>query len=1450
MSHLPPGLIGDTSEVNIKVNEISCKGLADSGSTVSTVSSTFIQDNFPSLEIESVGHLLDIECADGMNLPYTGYVKLNVEVCCGGQSQQLDCLFLVVPESTYNKTVPCLLGTNFLTPLLYGCQERHGARFLQTASLQMPWYLAFRSMVLRERELVRHSGRLALVRSCEAANIVVPPNGSCTIKGSVCNALPYQTVCALLQSSKESKIPSDVEIGPALFSYKYGEAQQVPVVVSNLTGQTIVVSPKAILCEVQPVQVEKIVPLAVTDKSEDELSSDNVKPHPFDKLNINTSGTSPEHQVEIKNLVQEYSDIFSSGDTDIGHASTVPHRINLCDDIPFRQRHRRIPPGLYDEVKAHLKQLLACGVIRPSYSPWASNMVLVRKPDSSLRICIDYRALNRRTIRDSYALPRVEEIFDCLAGSKIYSVLDMKSGYHQIEVDEEHKSRTAFSAGPLGFYEFNRLPFGLINAPATYQRQMEQIFGDLHFKICMIYLDDLIVFAKSADEHLSRLRQVFQRVRESGLKLSPKKCNLLKDKVKYVGHIISSDGVAVDPAKVEKILNWPEPKDADELRKFLGFASYYRKFVPKFANIAKPLTDLLPPTARKKRKGKTTVKTAKPWQWCSDQVSAFEQLKTRLTSTPILGYPDYSQPFELHTDASIVGLGAVLYQSQEGVLKVISYASRSLNRAEQNYPAHKLEFLALKWSVTDKFHDYLYGHQFTVMTDNNPLTYVLSTARLDATGHRWLASLASYNFEIKYRAGSLNADADALSRLPGVNTQNTITQEMISAISLSGQTDDYLSTLCMGMAGVPAELDDAGTGMHGYTLRDWRQIQGQDDILSVILRCYRQNRTPRKEELPAVHESALFLREVSHLKVHRGILYRVNTVDGVERRQLVLPRKMRCKAMKGLHDDIGHLGRDRTLSLVRERFFWPNMSKDVESWIKNCDRCLRRKTPANIRAPLIGIETTQPLELVCVDFLTLETAKGGYQHILVITDHFTRYAQAIATRNQTARTTAEALVNHFFVHYGIPKRLHSDQGANFDGTLIKEMCLILGIDKSRTTSYHPQGNGMCERFNRTLLNMLGTLEPHQKADWKSYLSSLVHAYNSTRHESTKETPFYLMFGRQPRLPVDLLFGLERADGKKMSSYVESMKQRLNEAYDKASAASSQARRKQKVNYDHKARGAVISPGDRVLVKIVAYDGKHKISDRWENDVYSVLNQPNSQIPVYTVQREDGKGRKRVLHRNLLLPIGPVSVDSHDLVMQPDTADDVPMNSEVESDSDSYMEGDILVAVGPVVTDQDASSSGIDHSSGVEAVELSTISELISDNESGEGEVQSEEEVGNNDESDVHDTSGVTEHSGNENVEPDIPEVDVDESDDEPIVSRNEEISQSRHEPIPVPVPRQSTRERKPPAWMTSGDYCLSQVVRPPDWEKRASFLSMMVIQGLVSKEDASQAIISMVTSAS
>ncbi|KAK3086720.1 hypothetical protein FSP39_022469 [Pinctada imbricata] len=1350
-------------------------------------------------------------------LPYYGYIEVKV------QGQGLPCdqstpyLFLIVPDSTYNKTVPVLLGTNVLCHIMDDIKEQYGHQFLQRANLYTPWYLAFRTVILRDKALQRSNNRLAIVKCASTKPIIIPPNSSVQIDGYLDKVVPYTSTPAILHMTPYSVLTENLDLSPSLIQYDPHTKDPVVVTIDNITTATVNVQPRAVLCELQPVTIEHEVPIVKNDSP----SPTSV----LDSTNIERDGITSEQYEAGCHLLRQFEDVFSKSPTDIGHTDMVQHRIELHDDRPFKQRARTIPPAMFTEVKEHLQQLLDAGIIRKSQSPWSSNVVLCRKKNGELRMCVDYRQLNQRTKKDSYALPRVEDILAALGGNRYFTILDMKSGYHQIELHPDHKERSAFTVGPLGFFEYHRLPFGLVNAPATYQRLMERVFDGLHLHICYIFLDDVLIFSKTFEEHLERLEQVLERLRSVNLKLAPKKCEFFRGKVKYVGNLVSERGIEPDPAKIDKVKNWPKPRNSDEVRQFLGFVGYYRRFIKGFSSIARPLNDLLPPTRTKK--GVRTKKPTTEWKWEQEQEDSFNALREKLVTYPVLGYPDFNLPFELHCDASMSSLGAVLYQTQDGVQRVIAYASRSLTKSERNYPVHKLEFLAMKWAITDKFYDFLYGNKFAVFTDNNPLTYVLTTAKLDATGQRWIAALAPFNFSITYRNGRKNIDADALSRIPlRINPESvqSICQSVTTPTSENVLTDDVIDQ----------QISDIGTDI------DLQTAQEQDPVISFWRNCVTDKFKPLKQNLPYEQRSQhlLLFRNFDRLSIKNGLLVRENSNDNSSGPQVILPYSCRDIAMKYAHDNIGHPGRDKTFHLIHDRFLWSGMSVDVSDYVSHCKRCLLYKTRPE-RAPLTSIHTYHPMELICIDYLTLEPSKGNISNILVITDHFTRYAQAIPTKNQTARTTAEALFKHFIVHYGIPGKIHSDQGAQFESKVIAELCNILDIRKSRSSPYHPMGNGACERFNRTLIGMLGTLEKEQKADWKTYVAPLVHAYNSMRQESTGYPPFYLMFGRYPRLPIDLAFGLDRvreSPKEPRSKYVETVRRKLEKAYEMARSSSERAKERQKDFYYIKAKGAVIDIGDEVLVKIVSFDGKHKLSNKWEDHTYLVLDKPNRDIPVYVVQRKDGQGRKRTLHRNLLLPLRS-RVEAPRIIptIHPKPA---PRKSKPEPEVTQRATTQ-RARRGPPRTEIESSSDSENDYTGeylhIESTRPPSVESHIFD-------AAADREGTDTNIGDGPDPTHRIESSRREQPDSDDDTLDENPVDDIRVSQRHPDDERSEDDEaedddtgLDVQT-RKSSRTTRRPLWMNSGDFILQQSVIP-DWKLRADYLQNLVKSGVLRNSD-------------
>ncbi|KAI5627544.1 hypothetical protein C0J50_12903, partial [Silurus asotus] len=1098
-SSLPRGLVGPASTVGVKINGVECQALLDTGSQVTIVFDDWFSKNLPDVPIHPLTGL-SIWGLSSSSYPYKGYIVVDVTfpVVVAGVEESLSILALVCPDPQGPPQVPVIIGTNasFFKRLATLSQDGVArALKIQTCHMAVPPP----QIKEAERLVDEPEGK---VRWIGPGDCVVPPRGGVQVVCQVETEKPLKTEIFVVDTAEEDSLPSGMFITPVVLPSSAVHGKNIQVLVHNETSKDIYIPTGTVVAHVYPTDT-----LAVP--SGDFNRSETLDPTLFD---FGESSIPKTWEVRLRQKLSSRGDVFSTGEWDVGLAHGVEHHIRLTDTRPFRERSRRIAPADIDDVRRHIKELLAAGIIKESRSPYASPIVIARKKSGAIRMCVDYRTLNARTIPDQYTTPRIDDALDCLAGSKWFSVLDLRSGYYQIAMANDDKEKTAFIC-PLGFFQFERMPQGITGAPATFQRLMEKAVGDMHLLQVIVYLDDIIVFGRTLEEHEERLLKVLDRLRECGLKVSIDKCQFCQTQVRYVGHIVSADGVSPDPAKIEAVTRWKMPTDLKSLRSFLGFCGFYRRFIKQYSSIVRPLTELTkgyPPTSGQNRKAEGVqkyYKESEPFgkRWGDHCTDAFHKIIHCLTHAPVLAFADPAQPYVLHVDASLNGLGAVLNQKHPNGLRPVAFASRKLSASEQRYPVHQLEFLALKWAVVDKFHDYLYGAQFVVKTDNNPLTYVLSTAKLNATGHRWLAALSTYNFSLQYKPGSSNIDADVLSRYPCVS---------------------------------------------------------------------------------------------------------------------------------------GHLGIERTTELLKDRFYWPKMSAYIEQYIKSCGRCIARKTLPKKVAPLHHMTSSGPFDLVCIDFLSIEPDSKGMSNVLVITDHFTRYAQAFVTRDQKALTVAKILCDKFFVHYGLPSRIHSDQGRDFESGLIKELMIMLGIRKSRTSPYHPQGDPQPERFNRTLLSMLGTLDHAEKNRWSQHVNRLVHAYNCTKNEATGHSPYYLLFGREARLPVDLCFGTS-PDGVGASNhrqYVKKMKSDLQKAYQLATKTAQKSQQRNKRAYDRHVKHQTLAVGDRVLIRNLAIPGKHKLADKWNSVPYMVVEKLKD-VPVYRLTPEFGMGGVRTLHRDHLLPIG-------------------------------------------------------------------------------------------------------------------------------------------------------------------------------------------------------------------
>lgn len=1069
--------------------------------------------------------------------------------------------------------------------------------------------------------------------------------------------------------------------------------------------------------------------LTVNSEPEHEgAGSDVLRKLGLGDIDIDSPQLTPEGRAKLVQLIARYESIFSRHKLDCGKATGFVHRIRLSDDKPFRLPYRRLSPNHYDKLKQALDEMEECELIRKSCSEYASPLVLVWKKSGDLRLCTDFRWLNARTIKDAHPLPHQADALAALGGNAFFSTMDLTSGYYNVEVHEDDRKFTAFTS-PFGLYEYNRLPQGLCNSPATFMRMMLNIFGDQNFSSLLCYLDDLLVFAPTEEVGLQRLEMVFSRLQQHNLKLAQKKCHFMETSVRFLGHVVSEAGIATDPDKIEVITKVTE-KDLMEdnsnvpsqsrIRSFLGMVIYYQQFIEGCSAIAKPLFELTTgPRVARHGKGRTKRKALRKLtaaDWTDGCRLAFMQLKQALLDQVLLAHPDFNRPFLLSVDASSNGLGAVLSQVAEGADKArpVAFASKSLTYAQSKYPAHRLEFFALRWAVCDKFSHWLKGRPFTVWTDNNPLTYILTKPKLDACEQRWVAKLAPFEFDIRYIPGPKNIVSDALSRPPfakssalhrltrvpykelldeaarvqarrvqdvfrwsnhpceeddgesrsptlnklqtgmtelAMNGQSTappptlpLSCDEVSALLASrAREDPWLHCQALLLPQFPQTLVPAAVTTVGALSRDdIRTKQLEDSVLArVVFYVERGRRPSRRERCHEPREALKLLKSWEKLTLRMGVLYRVSKQPVSKRKsyRLIVPTSLKDTVLKGVHDEAGHQGQQRTLWLTRQRFYWQDLQSDVKEYVKCCRRCVFSKSPEpEARAPLGNIVSTEPLDLVCVDFWCAEDASNKSLDVLVVTDHFTKLAHAFLCPNQTAKAVARQLWDNIFCVYGFPRCIHSDQGANFESNLIAELLSVAGVEKSHTTPYHPMGNGGVERFNRTLGNMIRALPARAKHRWPQMLKSLTFAYNCTVHETTGHAPFQLMFGRTPRLPVDMLFDevLQDSNVVDYDKYVQCLRRDLQEAIKAAQSSASKQLKRHADLYNRKVRGAPVEVGDHVLLANKGERGKRKLADRWENSLY-VVTDKNPDIHVYKL-RNPANGQEKTVHRNLIMPV--------------------------------------------------------------------------------------------------------------------------------------------------------------------------------------------------------------------
>ena len=832
----------------------------------------------------------------------------------------------------------------------------------------------------------------------------------------------------------------------------------------------------------------------------------------------------------VVKILRKYSHVFSQDKDDIGHFEGLQHDIEVYRKRPIYCRPYKIPVSVEDEVEKKIMDLVSNGILKECCSPWNFPLLPIRKKTGEIRLCVDYRKLNDVTVKKVFPMPDLQQIIDCLHGANYFSTLDLSQGYYQISLDEQDQMKSAFTA-KSGQYCFTRMPFGLANAPCTFQRVLNNVMRNINWKSCVVFMDDILIFGRTIQEHNQNLESVLRVLSESQLKAMPTKCSFLKEEVKFLGHIITSQGVKTDPEKLKAMEMIEEPTNVKELRKFLGMVTYYKRFIKGFSQIAFPLYDLTSPK--------------KTFKWNEEHKTAFNQLKRKMLTSPILCFPNRKDKFVLYTDASDYAIGSVLCQLQQDGEKIIAYGSRKLTSSELNYSVTKKELLSIITFVR-QFKHYLWGVEFEIRTDHKSLQYVLR-GNNDTSSQfcRWRTELDMYNFRVHYIKGMDNGLADGMSRLGKKAFQATI--------AVSAEKPYY-----------------------------------DDDVNTVIklLQEARHNEKWPKELLNKSQEAKILWARRAELEIHNNKLFLKK--NGTT--HLVVPSDHRKETVKKYHEHHCHIGIQKTLSLIKMRFFWPRMEETVKDVINSCRLCSFNKQSASTnKAPLVSTKVGEPFERIAVDltgpFLT--TSKGN-RYILGIIDHFSKFSMLIPVKDAASKTVCEAIFNHWVSLFGAPIEIISDNGSSFKNKLKIEFANMMGIKEVFSPPYYPQANGLVERLFRTAKTMIRLALTEHKKDWDEVLPIVNMALRNSIANATGYAPYEVIFGKRARLPMDWQFpGMQQKGIFQAESdidYIIELKRRLKNIEENVKKRLQMSILKQADYYNKNKLTQNLKIGDLVLVR--------------------------------------------------------------------------------------------------------------------------------------------------------------------------------------------------------------------------------------------------------------------------
>ena len=1242
--------------------------LVDSGAGENVIDETTYRDYYNSVELQDIPSDLIFKTADGSPLRIVGYCVLGFKFGCLSRRAKV----YVCKGVTRTR----LLGNSLLSTFSkWGVDNREAVFCADNETVP----------------LVFTTGSPPKVCSVTInEEFKVPPMHSCLVKG----VLPhyYDQSEFLFRPEPNISDKCGVFIPVCLVANDLFDGT-VTIKVTNLSAETKTIAKGLKLGEVKTgldkytIQSDRntegnwICNIQQTHKnSTAEMLQQLKTSHPelYDLYTNSCQFLNAHEKIRLLQLLFKYQEVFSVDDDDIGTTTAIKHKIiPKSDKVVYRRQYRHTEEQ-NKLIDIEVEKLLKNGVIKESMSPYNNPVLLVPKSEpGKWRFCLDCRYVNDLTEDQYFPIPRIDDAMDCLSGSTIFSVVDCTSGYHQVPLEEEASEMCAFSTRK-GHWQYTKMPMGLRGSGMTFQKLITLLMaGMLHAEV-LAYLDDCILFSKSIDHHLRILEEVLSRFSAAKMKLKPRKCKLFQEEIVYLGHLVNSKGIRPNPKATKLIKDLPSPTDVQGVQRFLGKINYYRKFIPKLAEIAHPLYEL------------TKCKGKDKFCWDEEHQEAFDTLKSILCSQQVLGSPRFDRQFILDVDASDYALGAELSQVDDmGNERPLYFASRHLEKAEKNYSATARETLAAVFGC-EYFSHYLQGRKFLLRTDHNPLVWLRSMKNPKRPYNGWIVRLEQFHYEIQYRPGKNHENADFNSRVNPVtpepksigtqtewknqfeikhiqNGQSYFTKgeerepDHVAGNAMSGN----IAQVSNGKNENPEicdneprnnqtrqEDENLDNQMHQedclFSTELLTKQQEMDIDIGPVIKCLKDPKNSGKITLTTKGQRLWRLKP--SLSMLNGVLIKEHRFGAGHDpiKQIVLPSCMKNMVLECMHDNMlaGHFGTKRTLARIQLRYYWPGYLSDVEEWCRTCLVCQKRKDPPSKNvAPMQSICTGEgPFEQLALDILKLPRTQRGNQYLLVIQDYFSKWVEAFPLVKTAAPSVAQCLINGWIARFGCPHSILSDQGTEFESNLFRSLNKMLQVKKLRTTPYHPRTDGMVERCNRTVIDVLSKyadIEP----DWDLRLPLVLFALRTSEHASTKFSPFRLIYGKEAKLPWDIVYGTPTNQPLPQEEWVTNRHKDMQRVFKLVQEHTQRAQLHQKRYYDKNLKGdfQIFEPGNLVMMCDPAawarringniqgklnnpWSGPFEIIERLSDSLYKI-KKGNKEIIVNTERL------KKYYHRN-------------------------------------------------------------------------------------------------------------------------------------------------------------------------------------------------------------------------